>query len=172
MRHLPTTRLNLIPLVLLGEALLLLVFFAAVALAHGLRDFRDLEAIVITACLGLGQAAVTWFIAQLVARGRSWRGVFGVIYGYNAVLIAVLAVVRPDAAMIALAILPFVLCFVASLLKPVRAEHHPYRCSNCGYDLYGTDRTDCPECGQPLTVRQRQMFRALAASDTLDADSH
>lgn len=166
----PTNRVNLIPLVLLGEALLLLAFFAALALAHGLRDFRDVEAIVITACLGLGHGGVTWFIAQLVARGRSWLGVFGVIYGYNAVFIAVLAVVWPGAAIIALVILPFVLCFGASLLKPVRGEHHPYRCTHCGYDLYGTDRTDCPECGQPLTVKQRQMFRALAASDTLDAD--
>ena len=58
-------------------------------------------------------------------------------------------------------ILPSILCAVAYyyLNRDTAMEEAPYTdCRSCGYNLAGTlrdNRTECPECGQPVTEYQR-----------------
>jgi len=57
-------------------------------------------------------------------------------------------------------LLPVVGVFVSVLVNYLQYPYtnrfevaHP-ECSKCGYDLTGTQSTECPECGSPVLLKQ------------------
>lgn len=47
-----------------------------------------------------------------------------------------------------------------------RANNRHRLCATCGYDLFGSRLTRCPECGKPVPIEQR---RRLAQTESPDA---
>lgn len=53
--------------------------------------------------------------------------------------------------------------------KAHAAEHKPYACPHCGYDMAGSPSLQCPECGHVMPTRSQAMREELAERTVYEA---